>query len=723
MSWRRLTVAAAAAITASLAFAASASAATVEVDTTVDENFVANSDCSLREAINLSNADVASANGCTLVGTPGADTVTFALASSATIDLTAVGDHELVVTDTDGLTITGPGIGQLTISAPPDDRVIESTGGVPLTISDLTIQDGNVSELGSAQGGGIRAAGNLSLTDVLVSSNHVTATADTDDVDASAGGVYAGGTATITNSVIENNTVTAANPLPADDADPLTDGHQATATGGGIFGGTITITDSTIAGNTTTGTDDHGSGNGEGVHAQGGGIASPGLTLNRSTVSGNDVVATAPEGGESAWGGGIFSNGPGLIELSTIAGNTVGATGGGAGQMGGGIINFGSLTLRSATVAGNGPASGSITGANLRPIGTMTLGNTIVADPVGPTSTNCDGGVATGGFNIDSGVSCGLDHGTTPSDQEGIDPMLDSDGLEDNGGPTETIRPLPSSPAIDAGSAAGQTDATHDQRGLDRPVNALDLGNADEGSDVGAFEVQAPAIPTLTATNPLSPSATDTAPQVIGTSDFGEPSGEGATQIVFFSDSACEDQLAAINAGLSDFGTSGLQVDVPANATTTIYAHADSNYTTQSACSSVLSSNGSITYTHDSLGPVMTIDGGPTDPADHTPTFSFHGVDLSPPLTFMCSVDTGTPDFNPCTSPFTAPLLADGSYTFRVKATDALVQEGAATTHSFSITTPAPPAITPPPATLSPKKCKKGQKLKKGKCVKKKKRK
>jgi hypothetical protein len=384
--------------------------------------------------------------------------------------------------------------------------------------------------------------------------------------------------------------------------------------------------------------------------------------------------------------------------------------------MGGGIINFGSLTLQSATVAGNGPTSGSITSANLKPLGVLTMKNTIVSGPVGATSTNCDASVASNGFNIDSGTSCGLDPGTTPTDQEGANPLLGP--LADNGGPTETMLPAPNSPPIDQGSSDGQADATQDQRSLARPVNSLDRPDEDDGTDVGAVEAQGPATPTFTATNPVSPSATDSSPNLIGTTDFGS-GPESATQIVFFSDPDCS-ELVSANSPLP-FDTTGIEVTLTPNATTTLYAQTDSDYATQSRCSSTLPTNGSIAYTHDSLGPAMTIDSVPADTTDHTPTFAFHGTDLSPPLTYLCSVDTGTPSYSPCTSPFTSASLGDGSYTFRVKGTDALDQEGAPATQTFTITTPAPPAITPP-ATV-PKKCKKGQKRKKGKCVKKKRKK
>jgi hypothetical protein len=62
-------------------------------------------------------------------------------------------------------------------------------------------------------------------------------------------------------------------------------------------------------------------------------------------------------------------------------------------------------------------------------------------------------------------------------------------GLRDNGGPTPTMAPSPGSPVIDAGSAFG---LTTDQRGAPRPSDFGSIGNAGDGADIGAYEVQAP---------------------------------------------------------------------------------------------------------------------------------------------------------------------------------------------------------------------------------------
>jgi CSLREA domain-containing protein len=706
---RRNALAAVAVVIASFAFAASASAATVHVNTTVDENFVTNGSCSLREAIAATNADLSSSD-CPLAGVPGADAIILDLPDS-TLNLTNVGDGELLVTDTGGLTIAGPGMNFLTINAAPNERVIESTGGVPMSINGLKIENGNFSDVGTAGGGGISAGGNLSLIDVKVADNTATATTATGNVSAVGGGVYvAAGTLTVSNSVIANNTATASNSLP-DDGVPAT-GNDVNAQGGGVFGNAVTISNSTISGNTASGTDDHGTGDFEGVHVSGGGIASPDLTLTRSTVSDNHLVASAPEDSASAWGGGILSNGTGSIELSTIAGNTISASGLATSPLGAGIKTFGTLTLRSDTIAGNGPLTGGMPGANLSPApGTMTLKNTIVDNPIGTASTNCGSAVTSSGFNIDSGTSCGLDPVTIQTDQEGVSPMLGA--LADNGGPTDTMLPGTTSPAIDKGSAASQADPTHDQRGLTRPVNSATVTNVagGDGSDIGAVEAQAPPAPAVFGTSPSSPEFNDVSPEVTGATFDGPSAAEDPTSVNLFSDSGCITAVSTTSDDPTDFTGGGITALLSPNTTTTLFANTSNDYGISSPCSSSFAS-----YTLDSLGPVMTIDPGPADATDHTPTFTFHGTDASM-FTTECSVDGAA--FSPCLFSYTSAPLGNGLHSFQVQGTDSLGTGGAPATRAFTISTPTvtPPVTTPtptPPVTTPAPKKKKCKKAKKG---------
>jgi hypothetical protein len=214
-------------------------------------------------------------------------------------------------------------------------------------------------------------------------------------------------------------------------------------------GGTLEVISSTISGNHAADT--------------GGGIANFGtLIVSGSTISGNFGDFD---------GGGIY-NGGGTVNVtnSTVSGNDGGMFGGG------GILGFeGSIDVLNSTVLGNsGTGEGSCGG--ICASGT-TLRGTIVADNPGG---NCGGPITDGGYNIDDDNTCGFarDTGSLP----GTDPLLDPEGLRDNGGPTETIALLPDSPAVDLVGQEACPPPQTDQRGVQRPQG--------EACDSGAFELR-----------------------------------------------------------------------------------------------------------------------------------------------------------------------------------------------------------------------------------------
>ena|GEM_PF-1461058 len=105
----------------------------------------------------------------------------------------------------------------------------------------------------------------------------------------------------------------------------------------------------------------------------------------------------------------------------------------------------------------------------------------------------------------------------------------------------------------------------------------------------------------------------------------------------------------------------------------------------------------SRTWTVDTVAPLApSITSAPNSPGnDNTPTFTFTG---EAGATYQCRL--GTAPFVNCTSPHTTAALADGSYTFAVRAVDQAGNEGTPTTFNFTVDTiaPAAPVVTQPAA-------------------------
>ena len=103
---------------------------------------------------------------------------------------------------------------------------------------------------------------------------------------------------------------------------------------------------------------------------------------------------------------------------------------------------------------------------------------------------------------IGTGGSGGLVNGTNGNQVGVADPGLDPNGLQNNGGPTQTIALVTGSPAIDAGSNALAVDPTTgqplttDQRGALRGPAGLNAGRT---VDIGAYEASSSYLVTSTA--------------------------------------------------------------------------------------------------------------------------------------------------------------------------------------------------------------------------------
>jgi CSLREA domain-containing protein len=273
-------------------------------------------------------------------------------------------------------------------------------------------------------------------------------------------------------------------------------GAGGEAQGGGLYnnGGAVAIINGTFSGNRAVG-GAGGSGNawyptgesysspcmrggagGSGGNGMGGALFNLGkLFLVNSTFSGNKAI-----GGRGGQGG--HWSGP-------MGAGLFGAGGNGGIGMGGALYSRNEVSVSSCTFADNS-ASGATYGLGqphgiagvglggaIYHTGSIPIQNSVIADS--SSGGNCRALVFSGGYNIDSDGTCGLN---ATGDLAKINPKLGS--LKSNGGATSTHALLPGSPAIDAGNPTGCTD----HRGTPIPIDQRGR-NRDKRCDIGAFEL------------------------------------------------------------------------------------------------------------------------------------------------------------------------------------------------------------------------------------------
>jgi hypothetical protein len=243
---------------------------------------------------------------------------------------------------------------------------------------------------------------------------------------------------------------------------------------------------------------------GAGASPYGGGIAKDGpglLTIRSSTVSDNRVEAIDPTVAVTAYGGGIAHlEGPLNVVNTTIVNNEAEGLGPSAAAFGGGINSDGGATaLSNVTLAGNTASGTSGNGGNLASnfSGHLNVENSIVAYGAalafgGGCHVSGGGTLTSSGRNIETGSSCafGAPH------LSNTDPLLLPPG--NNGGPTPTLLPAATSPAINA--AIGCPTPATDQRGVARPqgaacdIGAVELVPASGGGEPPALDLVAPIV-------------------------------------------------------------------------------------------------------------------------------------------------------------------------------------------------------------------------------------
>jgi hypothetical protein len=437
------------------------------------------------------------------------------------------------------------------------------------------------------------------------------------------------------------------------------------------------------------------------VYYDGGGISNAGtLTLANTSVSGNRV--------SYYYGGGIYNTGTLVITNTTISGNGAGTanyhprTCGSwpfsydcsyytyDGGLGGGIYNTGTLVITNTTISGNydyapiesngsgihtlGPSELTYVtlygtnGRNLYSGGSqpVTLENTIVA---GRGGQNCSGAALdSAGNNLEDGASCNF---TKPTDQQNTDPMLEP--LADNGGPTRTHALKITSPAIDNATAVEGISA--DQRGVSRPHGG--------GYDIGAFELEALAAPTIDLESPSDSGTSDTdnitndaAAAFVGTAPPGS--------IVELFDGA--DSLGEVSAD-ELVGSWSFEAPVLGEGVHRITAIATDVEGRTSAPSDVLEVRIDLT------APETIIDSHPANLVNNTTaTFGFSSNEDN--STFMGVLDEDS--YGEVSSPTTYTGLSNGGHIFKVRAEDLAGNvDPSAATYSWEVDALKPTTTTP----------------------------
>jgi CSLREA domain-containing protein len=495
--------------------AQSAPGITFTVDTTVDavdanvgDDLCATTlgQCSLRAAIQESNADSATDDTILLgVSPPSPDVpATYALTiAGVDEDAAAAGDLDV----RDDVTIMGLGEPDPQIDAAGlGDRVFDvstcASCAMNVALADLAVVHGTaVTTAGqTGDGGGIRnteATLTLSAVRVLDGSAQLDgggianfdgdvslldgSSVEGNTVPQDGGGIAnVGGTLSIVDSSVVDNHATCGhgggvyNDATLHVEGALLDGNVSDCQAGGIAnrpGGTATIIDSTLSSNLAD----------DGAGLNNGGTA----IVRRSTFSANTAFF--------AFGGAILNGGTLTLENSTLWANRANYRGGGIYSSGG------SATVTSSTISSNlaqlsggcpgcfPPADGNGGGVYIQ-AGSVTLKNTILVDNTKRVNgidqaSNCGGApVGSLGRNLDNGTTCAFGAG----DLSNTNPQLGP--IQDNGGSTFTRAPLPGSPVVDGGTNVG-CPAT-DQRSAPRPTDGN--GDGEAVCDIGSYE--APAV-------------------------------------------------------------------------------------------------------------------------------------------------------------------------------------------------------------------------------------
>ncbi|MEM8943643.1 MAG: choice-of-anchor Q domain-containing protein [Planctomycetota bacterium] len=241
-----------------------------------------------------------------------------------------------------------------------------------------------------------------------------------------------------------------------------------------------------------------------GAAESGGAINNAGtLSISSSTLFNNSAGVTF-----SGQGGAIYNDDGSIdVDNSTFSGNTAVTQPGNVGASAGGSIynSNGDFRAKSTTFTGSTANRGGALFTHVFGQGqvrTVLLENSILANSSGDDLENFGGTVDARYSLIEAGLGPGVNgvNGVNVGNIFGTDPRLEPLGT--TGGPTQTHRLKPDSPAINAGDPAAASGVggipTVDQRGDS-------FGRVVEGRiDMGATELQGPKLVSFTRQTPAA---------------------------------------------------------------------------------------------------------------------------------------------------------------------------------------------------------------------------
>ena len=375
------------------------------------------------------------------------------------------------------ININGPSANLLrvqrsTAGGTPNFRVFHINSGRTVTISGLTIANGNLITF-EQNGAGVLNNGILTLTNCNIYGNNAGVAGSFGQ----GGGIYNSASLVLSNCNVGG--IGAGQP------------NSAGASGGGVFSnGPLTMTGGSIVGN---------SGNG--------------IAIGTGTTATLNSVAITNNSENGNGGAGIRSRGTANIANCLIANNTA------LGGSGGGILNGGTLTAVNSTVSSNGTIgsgggidnfnattnlinvtitnnrvdtnnTGEYSSGGIHPAGgTVLLKNTIVAGnfrgSTGNTADDVTSPVSpSSSFNLIGACNgCGLSNGVNNNQVNVTNPYLAP--LANNGGPTLTHALLFGSPAIDAAA-----DVTALNGAIDSSMTTINVADASAFPTAIGFVIQ-----------------------------------------------------------------------------------------------------------------------------------------------------------------------------------------------------------------------------------------